>query len=193
MKKIVIKLEKTSKINFWIMFISFQVLPAVMIVDMRTVNDLTSFGLTTFLVLWDILFFSRAFVTCMRTFTFTQEGCQVSICGYTKMYVWNELNTKRIVTYKYTRKEKFYKYCLELHKKKIKPLKVLPNTYCTCIHPFSFIYVYFGEKKELPFLAKSQEESQPDWHIDTTNTLISQLREWGIELEEITVKISGKN
>ena len=57
MKKIVIKLEKTSKINFWIMFISFQVLPAVMIVDMRTVNDLTSFGLTTFLVLWDILFF----------------------------------------------------------------------------------------------------------------------------------------
>ena len=53
--------------------------------------------------------------------------------------------------------------------------------------------MYFGEKKELPFLAKSQEESQPDWHIDTTNTLIPQLREWGVELEEITVKISGKN
>ena len=56
-----------------------------------------------------------------------------------------------------------------------------------------FIYIcVFWQKKELPFLAKSQEESQPDWHIDTTNTLIPQLREWGIELEEITVKISGR-
>ena len=70
MKKIVIKLEKTSKINFWIMFISFQVLPAVMIVDMRTVNDLTSFGLTTFLVLWDILFFFEGFCYLYEDFYF---------------------------------------------------------------------------------------------------------------------------
>ena len=63
------------------------------------------------------------------------------------------------------------------------------------VHVVTRFHLYMcilAKKKELPFLAKSQEESQPDWHIDTTNTLISQFREWGIELEEITVKISGK-
>ena len=203
MEKIVIKLEKTSKINFWIaeggLFLFLIVLILIVLDICKEWNvtknrDLVILAILTISgILLFILTIIIVFVSFMRAFTFTKEGCQISVLWIKKMYTWSELQTKRVVTYEYTRQEKMYKNCLELYKKKIKPLKVTPSTYCMYLHPFSFIYVYFGRKSKLGYMAKSIEESQFDWYVDTTNTLIPQLREWGVELEEITVKISGKN
>ena len=197
MEKIVIKLEKTSKISFWIaeggLFFFIILISVEMYKAWNMINDCNLIILGISGILLFILTIIIVFVSFMRTFTFTKEGCQISVLWIKKMYTWSELQTKRVVIYEYTRQEKMYKSCLELYKKKIKPLKVTPSTYCMYLHPFSFIYVYFGKKSELNFMAKSIEESQFDWYVDTTNTLIPQLREWGVELEEITVKISGKN
>ena len=197
MEKIVIKLEKTSKISFWIaeggLFFFIILISVEMYKAWNMINDCNLIILGISGILLCILTIIIVFVSFMRTFIFTKEGCQISVLWIKKMYTWSELQTKRVVTYEYTRQEKMYKNCLELYKKKIKPLKVTPGTYCMYLHPFSFIYVYFGRKSKLGYMAKSIEESQCDRYVDTTNTLIPQLREWGVELEEITVKISGKN
>ena len=197
MEKIVIKLEKTSKISFWIaeggLFFFIILISVEMYKAWNMINDCNLIILGISGILLFILTIIIVFVSFMRTFTFTKEGCQISVLWIKKIYAWSELQTNRVVTYEYTRQEKMYKNCLELYKKKIKPLKVTPSTYCMYLHPFSFIYVYFGRKSKLGYMAKSIEESQFDWYVDTTNTLIPQLREWGVELEEITVKISGKN
>lgn len=143
------------------------------------------FGVFIFLLL------SRVAIASLRTFEISEEGCQVSIMGYKKMYRWTQLETKRIVRYEYEKSKFSYKTCLELCKKKVKRLKLLPGSYCACVHPFTFIYVYFGEKEKLNFIEK-EVASGVDSYVTEEVDFIPQLREWGIELEEIIVKISGK-
>ena len=143
-----------------------------------------------FLIVESLLF--RHFQASMRTFTFSEEGCQVSLLWYKRLYQWSELKTKRLVKYEYTKNRFFYNTCLELCIKEKKYLKMKPSTYSECIHPLSFIFAFYGEKQKLSFWERQYAETD-FWYTTEKIDFISQLREWGVELEEITVKISGKN
>ena len=51
--------------------------------------------------------------------------------------------------------------------------------------------MYFGEKEKLNSIEK-EVASGVDSYVTEKSDFIPQLREWGVELEEITVKISGR-
>ena len=53
------------------------------------------------------------------------------------------------------------------------------------------IFAFYGKRKELSFWERQYVEMD-FWYTIKKIDFIPQLREWGIELEEITVKISGK-
>ena len=151
------------------------------------------FYLLVALVIIVLIIDFKFFVASMRNILMTEKGCQISVLWYKKLYTWKELQTKRIVMYEYTELKKSYKYCLELCKKKIDPLKVLPNSYCQDLHPFSFVFIYFGEKEKLNFVERNVEERGGSFlYVANEWNFVEQLREWGVELEEITVKISGR-
>ena len=64
------------------------------------------FGIFIFLLL------SRVAIASLRTFEISEEGCQVSIMRYKKMYRWTQLETKRIVRYEYEKSRFSYKNML---------------------------------------------------------------------------------
>ena len=69
----------------------------------------------------------------------------------------------------------------------------MPNSYCQDLHPFSFVFIYFGEKEKLNFVERNVEERGGSFlYVANEWNFVEQLREWGVELEEITVKISGR-
>ena len=53
------------------------------------------------------------------------------------------------------------------------------------------IFAFYGKRKELSFWERQYVEMD-FWYTIEKIDFIPQLREWGVELEEITVKISGK-
>lgn len=129
----------------------------------------------------------------MRTFIITEKGCQISLLWYKKLYHWEELKTKRITTYEFGKHKIISNICIELCKKNIKKLNMLPSLYCRKFHPFTFIFVCVCEKEKLGFFEKNLSGWRSLFMYGIEPDFISQLREWGVELEEITVKISGKN
>ena len=70
------------------------------------------------------VFLFQLWIASMRTFVLNRKGCQVSIGWYTRMYEWNELQTKRLVTYEYTVCDMPYRICVHLCKKKTKKMKI---------------------------------------------------------------------
>ncbi len=185
MKEIVVKPEKINiqmnimlNVVWWGIFV-------VLIFDNALGDNVRKMGPLGFIILGSILFIVlfRPFVATMRTFVLTLDGCQVCILGYKKLYRWDELKTKRIVNYEYDWKKYYYKTCLELSKKKIKILKTLPSRYCGYFRPFSFIYIYFGEKTKLSKGENERSDMEGAYHTDEPN-LVEILQKWHVEIEE---------
>ena len=56
------------------------------------------------------------------------------------------------------------------------------------------MFIFCGGKEKLNYWNKSVADAKMGFsYLVEEGDFINQLREWGVELEEITVKISGKN
>lgn len=85
------------------------------------------------------------YIALGRTIIMDENGCEVCLGKYKKMYLWDELQVKRVEDYRYTLSYKYpYLSGVIFSPRKIyKPRWLDPVLYNAFVHPLSFFYVYF--------------------------------------------------
>lgn len=198
-EQIKIKLGKDNKIFMSLMIIIFGIMIVVMaelIQEVIVQGKKDNYWAVILLGICIVGVFVLAvwlWIASMRTLTLSKRGCQVSVFRHSRMYPWEELKTKRMVTYQYMNCKLPYKTCIELYKKKIKKIKVIYDSFYYVFHPFAYVYIFFGEKEKLDVWEKNAADARmPFLYVTDESNIIEKLHQWGVELEAVTIEVIDK-
>lgn len=129
----------------------------------------------------------RYWIMLMRKLIMDEQGCTVSFLWFKKKYYWNQLKVKRIESY-----EKHQGYSIPytggviFSKKSVyKPIGWTPLYYNWLFHPFSFFFVNFAVQLNLK---RTKARPCPPIYEIKEEVFLSQMQEWGVELEDTRKK-----
>ena len=112
-------------------------------------------------------------IASLRTIELSKVGIQVSFLCFKKLYLWNDLATKRIVDLKHEHRIA-YKRAVIFCKNKTRIFKRTPGIYNILVNSFNFVCIYFEVKNNHFRLYEVNE-----------TIFLEILNFWGVELEEI--------
>lgn len=169
--------------------ISIGVVPLIIstFVDFKTILFFVAFGIPLILVGIDF------WIAFSREIQLTEEGCTIKILGFTKLYRWEQLKTKKkgkitLGWSTYTYWAPTYNGLLLSHRKgddfQTKFYKGYPYRVPT-LHPFSLVFIQFK-----PCLNPKSPSPQwfPKWmreesgYFADERELLSLLHSWGVTL-----------
>jgi hypothetical protein len=132
-----------------------------------------------------VIFVIVLVVTC-RTLKFDSEGITVSLLFFKKIYLWNDIKTKRICDYSElgkTYQTGIYnmgaEFCVSTLKRRGRKM---PYDYCLFNHCFSFIFVSFRESKSV---SGGKVFTYPLWYEVSQRDFVELLKNLKIEVEYI--------
>ena len=124
--------------------------------------------------------FTGAWISAGRTIIMSEKGCVVSFRNHQREYKWEEFKVKAVEDFSrtYWGLTAYEKAAIFSPRYIHKPWWWQPTTYGVYLHPFSFIYIYFTPEEKNSWNYTNYEVDEKEF--------MEKMREWGIELDEIS-------
>lgn len=168
-------ITSSKKYNFIVIFTAMLVAISI--------NMLASINVSiTFLFFYSICQFGlliRYWIAVCRTFIFDRYGCTVKFLWLSKTYKWEHLKTMSYLDLSNCcRHGQPYKAGAIFCTRKIKkPRRIMPANYCTLVHPFCCIFVYFD-----PIMVRKRGDLNfPNIYAVEKDIFLKQLSEWNVK------------
>lgn len=123
----------------------------------------------------------RRWIADGKTIIMSKEGCTISFWHYQRTYKWQEFKIKALEDFSHTyrdRTETSYKKGVVFSTCDICKLWWRSPQQYSISHPFSFICIYFVPERKISGQYASYETEE--------ELFMDKMKEWGIELEEIS-------